>query len=54
MLRLLGGLADADLRTAGTYLNALALALFVMTVIGSAAAWRLREAAVRIHLTTSR
>jgi len=54
VLRLLGGLADADLRTAGTYLNALALALFVMTVIGSAAAWRLREAAVRIHLTTSR
>jgi hypothetical protein len=48
-VRLLGGLANAELIGIGASLNAAALALFVLTVAGSAVAWRLREAAMRIH-----
>jgi hypothetical protein len=51
-VRLLGGLANAELLGIGASLNALALALFVLTVAGSAVAWRLRETAVRLHSTT--
>lgn len=43
LLRLLGGNGQPALRTAGAELNAAALALFVLTVVGSAVAWRLRK-----------
>jgi len=43
-LRLLGGLASTELRVTGAALNAVALALFALTVAGSALAWRWRAA----------
>jgi hypothetical protein len=52
-LRLLGGLASPDLLGIGASFNALALALFALTVAASAVAWRVREAAVRIHSSAS-
>jgi hypothetical protein len=51
-VRLLGGLASAELLGIGAALNAIALALFVLTVAGSAVAWRWHETAVRIHSPT--
>jgi hypothetical protein len=45
LLRLAGGLAQAELQRSGTALNAAALALFMLTIAGSALAWRVREAA---------
>jgi hypothetical protein len=45
LLRLAGGLAHAELQRSGTTLNAAALALFMLTIAGSALAWRVREAA---------
>lgn len=45
-LRLGGGAFDASLRAAGAALNAASLALFAATVLGAAAAWRLRHGAV--------
>ncbi|HUG21924.1 hypothetical protein, partial [Piscinibacter sp.] len=53
-LRLLGGLASAELRSIGASLNAFALALFVLTVAGSALAWRLREVAMRTNIPPPR
>jgi len=43
LLRSIGGLGHADLRTLGAELNAAALALFVATLLGSGIAWRLRR-----------
>lgn len=43
MLRLLGGLFDAELARTGAILNAVALAIFMLTLAGSAIAWRARE-----------
>lgn len=48
-LRLLGGLVDTQLQRSGALLNALALALFVLTVAGSALAFRLRESMLSPH-----
>ncbi len=45
VLRLGGGAFDVSLRTAGAALNAASLALFAATVLGAAAAWRLRHGA---------
>lgn len=44
LLRLVGGIGHPGLRTLGAELNAAALALFALTVAGSAVAWRLRPA----------
>ena len=44
LLRLLAGLFDAELARTGAILNVVALALFVLTLAGSAVAWRTREA----------
>ena len=51
VLRLLGGLAIPELRSIGSSLNAVALALFVLTVAGSVLAWRLRPATLPSHGT---
>jgi hypothetical protein len=40
VLRLFSGFSDPELRSAGAALNAVALATFVLTVLGSAWAWR--------------
>ena len=45
LLRLGGGFASEELRATGAVLNAVALALFVVTVVGSAIAWRARGGA---------
>jgi hypothetical protein len=45
VLRLAGGLSNLELRAAAAALNALALAMFALIVIGSAIAWRLRQSA---------
>lgn len=43
LLRLLGGLVQAQMRTLGAELNAAALALFIATVVGAAIAWRVSK-----------
>jgi hypothetical protein len=48
LLRVAGGLADPALRSTGSLLNALAMALFILTVVGSALAWRRRESALNL------
>jgi hypothetical protein len=40
VLRLFGGFFDPALRSAGAALNAVTLASFIITVLGSALAWR--------------
>jgi hypothetical protein len=45
VLRLFGGFSDAALRSAGAALNAVALASFILTVLGSAWAWRAQHSA---------
>lgn len=44
LLRLGAGLVDFDARRAGALFNAVALALFALTVVGAALAWRRRHA----------
>jgi len=51
-LRLGGGLANRDLQSAGAVLNALALALFIATVAGSAITWRARMRKPSLHKAT--
>jgi hypothetical protein len=48
LVRLLGGSIHPALRAAGASLNAATLALFVLTVAGSAMAWHLRHAPARL------
>lgn len=48
LLRLGVGLVDFDARRAGAFLNAAALALFALTVVGAAFAWRRRHAGPRL------
>jgi hypothetical protein len=43
LLRLGAGLADFDWRQQGAVLNTLAIALFAMTALGAALAWRRRH-----------
>ncbi|HJV96898.1 MAG TPA: hypothetical protein VJ608_12710, partial [Albitalea sp.] len=43
LLRLVGGIGNPQLRTTGAVLNAAALVLFAVTVVGSAIAWSSRE-----------
>ncbi|NML48605.1 hypothetical protein HHL11_32985 [Ramlibacter sp. G-1-2-2] len=43
LLRLFGGLADFQARRTGALLNAVALALFALTVVAAACAWRRRH-----------
>ncbi|HET7863262.1 MAG TPA: hypothetical protein VFL86_02545, partial [Burkholderiaceae bacterium] len=43
LLRLFAGFSDPALRTLGAALNAVSLAVFMITVLGSALAWKLRH-----------
>jgi hypothetical protein len=49
VLRLFGGIGQPQLRTAGAALNAAAMALFALTLLGSALAWRARERTALQH-----
>jgi hypothetical protein len=48
LLRLGAGLVDFDARRTGALLNAVALALFALTVVAAALAWRRRHAGPRL------
>lgn len=51
LLRLGAGFADAHWRSVGASLNALALALFALTLAGSALVWRVRNGSSLSHRT---